>query len=73
MMERIYDKAPMLLWYCNPELNKECKKTVCKYNLNAEEKLCEATSKKAYALLIGETAPVKEYTPGPKKSEFNSG
>nr|DAD91408.1 MAG TPA: hypothetical protein [Siphoviridae sp. ctS3r5] len=32
-MERIYNKAPSL-WYCNPELNRECKKTVCKYNLN---------------------------------------
>lgn len=61
MIERIYDKAEGTLWYCNPELNKECKKTVCKYNLNAKEKLCEATTKKEYALLIGEVAQEKGY------------
>jgi hypothetical protein len=66
MMERKFCDAPKNappLWYCNPELNTECKKTTCKYNLNANERLCNATTKKNFALKTGEKAEVRGYPP----------
>lgn len=50
-------------WYCNPEHNTECDKRFCKHNINAIEKLCETTTKKEFALEIGQTVQEKEYTP----------
>lgn len=56
----------MKVWYCNPERNTECDKRFCKHNTNAIEKLCEATTKKEFALKIGQSAEEKEYTPRSK-------
>ena len=54
-------------WYCNPERNPECDKTFCKHNINAMEPLCEATTKKKFALKKGQKAEKKAYTPGQNK------
>lgn len=63
-MEQIAEKlGGMTLFACNPELNTECDKRFCMYNTNAVDHLCECTSKKEFALKIGETAVEKEYTP----------
>ena len=51
----------------NPELNKPCKKRICKYNTNAVEKLCDCTKEKKYALKFGQKAKTKAYTPGQNK------
>lgn len=51
------------LYKCNPEKNTECSKRYCAHNIGARERLCDATTRKEYALKIGETAEVKEYTP----------
>ena len=62
----------MTLYMCNPEINKECDKRFCMYNTNAVDHLCECTSKKEFALKIGETARKKRiHTPGLKKSHYN--
>lgn len=53
------------LWHCNPELNLQCNKMVCKYNKNAIMRDCYLTSKKECALKKGQVAAVKEYTPYP--------
>ena len=69
MRERIYKDAPdgaHTLWYCNPERNTECSKSYCIHNTNATEHLCEATAKKKFALLEGEVAEKKPYTPRQK-------
>lgn len=70
MMERAYEKGPkgLGLWYCNPELNTECDKRMCKYNPNSEIPLCEATTKKEFALKIGEIPGEKSDTPGQNNS-----
>lgn len=72
-MEQIARKIEgMTLYMCNPETNKECDKRFCMYNTNAVDHLCECTSKKEFALKIGEAAVEKEYTPpGLKKTHFN--
>lgn len=63
-MEQIAMKMKgMTLYMCNPEINKECDKRVCMYNINAVDHLCECTSKKEFALKTGEVAVEKEYTP----------
>ena len=63
-MEQIAEKiGGMTLYKCNPEINKECDKRFCMYNTNAVDRLCECTSKKEFALKIGEAAVEKEYTP----------
>lgn len=63
-MEQIAMKMKgMTPYMCNPEINKECDKRFCMYNTNAVDYLCECTSKKEFALKIGEAAVEKEYTP----------
>ena len=63
-MEQIAMKMEgMTLYMCNPEINKECDKRFCMYNTNAVDHLCECTTKKEFALKIGEAAVEKEYTP----------
>lgn len=55
------NKMEKTLYKCNPELNKLCKKTICKYNANAIFPICESTSKKEFTLKDGEKAEIKEY------------
>lgn len=63
-MEQIADKIEgRIIYMCNPEINTECDKRFCVYNTNAEDHLCECTTKKKFALKNGETAEKKEYTP----------
>lgn len=57
---------------CNPERNTQCTKELCMYNTNAKEKLCNQTMNPDFALEIGQTAQKKAYTPGQKKTHFNS-
>lgn len=65
MMDQIYKGGPegLPLWFCNPELNTECDKRACMHNTNAIVRECEATKRKEFALKIGQTAAVKNYTP----------
>ena len=72
MMERTFETLPgKRLYECNPELNIECDKRICKYNINAVEYLCHGTQRKEFSLKIGQVAAVKDYTPGLKKTRFN--
>lgn len=69
MRERICKDPPdgaHTLWYCNPERNIECSKSYCIHNTNAAEHLCGATTKKKFALMEGEVAEKKPYTPRQK-------
>lgn len=63
-MEQICEELKgMTLYMCNPDLNAECDKRFCKHNTNAVDHLCECTTKKEFALKIGEVAAVKDYIP----------
>lgn len=57
------------LYECNPKLNTECDKRMCKYNINAIDRLCHKTHKKHSTMKIGETAAVKDYTPPVEKND----
>lgn len=71
MMERTFEALPgKRLYECNPELNTECDKRICKYNKNAVDHLCHGTQKKEFALKIGQVAAVKDYTPRSEKIAF---
>ncbi|SHJ87446.1 hypothetical protein SAMN02745243_01614 [Hespellia stercorisuis DSM 15480] len=63
-MEQTFMAAPgVKLYECNPDLNTGCNKSACKYNTNAIERECHGTTKKEFALKIGQTAETKNYTP----------
>lgn len=63
-MEQIYKEIDgITLYMCNPDINAECDKRFCEHNINAVDRLCQCTTKKQFALKIGEEAEDKEYTP----------
>jgi len=47
------------VYLCDPQKNTECKKTTCKTNLKAKYRVCELTSKVAYALRDENGEPIE--------------
>lgn len=72
-MKRQYKEADhipgVVLYYCNPEKNIGCTKSMCMYNINAIDPCCELTSCMEYALEENEKVRIKAY-PRPKKNGF---
>ena len=54
------------LYYCDPALNVECRKTACKARLQPGQRLhrCDATSKPEYAIREERGEPKKYPMPG---------
>lgn len=49
------------LFVCNPEKNKECKRTRCLYNEHAMERRCNCTVDEGCALRDGDGKPIPAY------------
>lgn len=48
------------LYLCDPDKNKQCKKTSCAYNKEAKYHFCKLTSDRRYAQLDDKGEPIEE-------------